>query len=141
MCPGEVQRLFDAYVVMEAQKTLGLTEQQFAQFLPRLKTLQNTRRRHQQERQKIIADLQRLTAPRQASGADETTLKSHLDALQDAEQRAADEWRQAHQALDEVLDIRQRARFRVFEEQIERRKLELLLRARQNRQAQRREPH
>lgn len=140
MRPAEVQRLFDAYVVMQAQETLGLTEQQFAQFLPRLKTLHDTRRRHQQERQKIIADLQRLTAPRQASSVDETTLKSLLDSLQNAEQRAAAEWRQGHQALDEVLDIRQRARFRVFEEQVERRKLELLLRARQNRQAQRREP-
>ena len=39
--------------------------------------------------------------------------------------------RKAYNALDEVLDIRQQARFRVFEEQIERRKIELLMRARQ----------
>ena len=40
--------------------------------------------------------------------------------------------RKAYNTLDEVLDVRQQARFRVFEEQIERKKLELLLRARQN---------
>jgi hypothetical protein len=41
-----------------------------------------------------------------------------------------------------VLDVRQQARFRVLEEQIERRKLELLMRARQNRMQQRRQqPH
>ena len=39
--------------------------------------------------------------------------------------------RKAYNALDEVLDVRQQARFRVFEEQIERRKIELLMRARQ----------
>lgn len=139
MRPAEVQRLFDAYVVMQAQETLALSEQQFAQFLPRLKTLQDARRRYQQARQKIIAELQRLTAPRQAGNADETTLKSHLASLHELEEQGTADWRQAHQALDEILDVRQQARFRVFEDQVERRKLELLLRARQNRQALRRE--
>ena len=37
--------------------------------------------------------------------------------------------RQAYDALDEVLDVRQQARFRIFEEKIERRKLDLLVRA------------
>ena len=39
--------------------------------------------------------------------------------------------RKAYDAIDEVLDVFQQARFRVFEEQIERRKLELIMRARQ----------
>ena len=34
-------------------------------------------------------------------------------------------------SIDEVLDVRQRLRFRVFEEQMERRKFDLLMRARQ----------
>ncbi len=34
-------------------------------------------------------------------------------------------------AVDDVLTVRQQAQFRVFEEQMERRKLELLMRARQ----------
>jgi hypothetical protein len=33
--------------------------------------------------------------------------------------------------VDEVLDVRQQARFRMFEDMIERRKLDLLMRARQ----------
>ena len=39
--------------------------------------------------------------------------------------------RKALDALDQTLDLRQQARFRVFEEQMERRKLELVTRARQ----------
>jgi hypothetical protein len=31
--PGEIQRLFDAYLVMEAQQTLGLSDDQYAPFL------------------------------------------------------------------------------------------------------------
>jgi hypothetical protein len=39
--------------------------------------------------------------------------------------------RRAYESLDEVLDVRQQARFRIFEEMIERRKMDLLMRARQ----------
>jgi hypothetical protein len=38
--------------------------------------------------------------------------------------------RKAHDAVDELLDARQQARFRVFEEEMERRKFDLLSRAR-----------
>jgi hypothetical protein len=45
--------------------------------------------------------------------------------------------RQAYDALDEMLNLHQRARLRVFEEQMERRKVELLTRARQAARASR----
>ena len=128
---GEIQRLFDAYLVMEAQQALALTDQQYPQFLTRLKTVQDTRRRNQQERNQLMGQLQRLTNPRQPGRGDEAQIKERLTALQELESRNAAEMRKAYNALDEVLDVRQQARFRVFEEQIERRKIELLTRARQ----------
>jgi len=135
MTPGEIQKLFDAYLVMEAQQALTLTDQQYPQFLARLKTLQDTRRRNQQERNQMMGQLQRITNPRQPARGDDAQIKQILGALQDLESRNAAEMRKAYNALDEVLDVRQQARFRVFEEQIERRKIELLMRARQqNRQ-------
>lgn len=132
MRPAEVQRLFDAYVVMQAQDALSLTEDQYARFLPRLRALHAARRRSQQERTQIINELQRLTNPRQPTPADESILKDRLNALQETESRGAAEMRKAYNAINELLDVRQQARFRVFEEQMERRKLELLLRARAN---------
>lgn len=132
MTPAEIQKLFDAYLVMEAQQALELTEQQYPQFLTRLRTLQETRRRNQQERVQLMGQLQRLTNPRAAAGrGDEAAIKERLTALQELESRNAAEMRKAYNALDDVLDVRQQARFRVFEEQIERRKIELLMRARQ----------
>jgi hypothetical protein len=138
MTPAEIQRLFDAYLLMEAQQALALTDQQYPQFLTRLKMLQDTRRRNQQQRNQLMNELQRLTNPRAQVKADEAVLKERLNTLQELDARNAAELRKAYTALDEVLDIRQQARFRVVEEQIERRKLELLLRARQNRALQKR---
>lgn len=131
MTPGEIQKLFDAYLVMEAQQALTLTDQQYPQFLSRLKTLQDTRRKNQQERNQLMGQLQRLTNPRQPARGDEAPIKERLTALQELESRNAAEMRKAYNALDDVLDVRQQARFRVFEETIERRKIELLMRARQ----------
>jgi len=137
MTPAEVQKLFDAYLVMEAQQALTLSDEQYPQFLTRLRALQETRRRNQQERFRLMGELQRLSNPRQAARNDDAMLKERLAALQELETRTAAELRKAYTSLDEVLDLRQQARFRIFEEQIERRKIELLMRARQpNRQNQ-----
>lgn len=133
MTPFQLQQLFDAMVVMRAQEELSLGEQQYAQFLTRLRPLQEARRRYQQERARLINELQRLTNARNAQPlASDAMIKERLTALQELESRHAAETRKAYNGIDEVLDLRQQARFRVFEEQIERRKLELIGRARQN---------
>jgi hypothetical protein len=130
MTPGEIQKLFDAYIVVEAQRALELTDQQYPQFIARLRTLQDTRRRNTQERMQLMQRLQRLTAPRAPAPAS-NVLEEILKNLQELESRTAAEMRKAYNELDQVLDVRQQARFRVLEEQVERRKIELLMRARQ----------
>ena len=54
-----------------------------------------------------------------------------LNALNEGDVRASADVRKAVEDLDEVLNPRQRAMFRFLEEQVERQKVELLLRARQ----------
>jgi len=136
--PAQVQQLFDAMLVMQSQEALSLTEQQYGQFLTRLRVLQETRRKNQQERARLINDLQRLTNVRKQGGAvNEGELKERLNSLHEVEARSAADMRKAYDSIDEVLDAYQQARFRVFEEQIERRKLELIMRARQQNREQR----
>jgi len=135
--PAEIQRLFDAYFVMEAQQSLGLTDAQYAPFLTKLKALQETRRRYLASRAALLMDLGRMSAPRATRPADDEALKAQLAALQELESRSAAEVRKAYGDLDALLEPRQQARFRVFEDQLERRKLELMLRARQNARQQR----
>ncbi|HUE87706.1 MAG TPA: hypothetical protein VMO26_16655 [Vicinamibacterales bacterium] len=131
MSPMQVHQLFDAMLVMQAQDALSLSEQQYAQFVSRVKVLQDTRRRSQQMRLRMINELQRITSPR-AKPAGDAEIKRRLDALHETEARSAADVRRAYDGIDEVLNPLQQARFRVLEEQIERRKLELVGRARQN---------
>jgi hypothetical protein len=130
MTPAEIQKLFDAYIVVEAQRALELSDAQYPQFIAKLRLLQDTRRRNQQERNQLMQRLQRLTAPR-APVVESGVIEGVLKSLQELEARTAAEIRKAYADLDQVLEVRQQARFRVLEEQVERRKIELLMRARQ----------
>jgi hypothetical protein len=128
---GELVNMLDTYAIVQAQEALTLNDTQYGQFVTRLKRLQEARRRNQRERNRILQDLRKLTSPQAAGPADEGALRERLKALRDHDDRAAAELRKAYDALDEVLDSRQQARFRIFEEAIERRKLDLLVRARE----------
>ena len=131
---GQIQRWFEAFTVLQAQEALELSEAQYGRFVTRLKALQEVRRRQQQARNKILLDMRRLTNP-QGGNQDVAQLSELLKGLRDADDRAAVELKRAYEAVDETLDVRQQARFRVFEERMEQQKLELLMRARQNARA------
>jgi len=126
---GEIQRLFEAYTVLQAQDALQLSEAQYGRFVTQLKGLQDIRRRHQQARNLILADLRRLTNPQVTP--DDSAIADRLKAFRDEEDRAAADVHKAYDAVDETLDVRQQARFRLFEERMEQQKIELLMRARQ----------
>ncbi len=126
---AQVQQMFDAMTLMQAEQALKLSDAQYPTFVTRLRALQQHRWRYQQDRRQLVQQLAKLTAPA-VDPIDEAQVKDRLKALADLDARGASEVRTAYQALDEVLNVRQQARFRVLEEQIERRKFELLSRAR-----------
>lgn len=134
LAPAEIQRLFDAYALVQAQDALQLGETQYGQFVARMKALQDARHRNHQARLKLLREL------RQAAGAgvSDSVLRERLRALREHDEKNAADLRRAYSALDEVLDLRQQARFRLFEERMEQRKFELLMRARQPRAQQNR---
>jgi hypothetical protein len=127
----QIQRWFEAFTVLQAQEALELSETQYGRFVTRLKTLQESRRKHQQARNQILGELRRLTNPKTGSN-DEAQLGERLKALREEDDRGAATLKRAYEAVDETLDVRQQARFRIFEERMEQQKLELLMRARQN---------
>jgi hypothetical protein len=130
LSPAEVVGMLDAYALVQAQNALQLNDSQYASFVGRLKTLQETRRRNQRARNQILQELRRLTGP-QVATVDEAAVRDRLKALRELDERSAADLRRAYDSLDEVLDVRQQARFRIFEENLERRKMDLLMRARQ----------
>ena len=134
LTPAEVQQLFDAFELVRAQEMLDLSDEQCPQFVVMLKNLQEHRRRVQQQRQRLLRDLQRLST---RANADETMLEERLAALGQLDLDAQAAGREAMAALDGLLTVRQQARFRIFQQAMERRRIELLLRARRNPQQRR----
>jgi hypothetical protein len=126
--PNEIQRMFDAYALVQAQDQLKLNDDQYSRFLVRFKSLQEVRRRSLQEHTRLVGELRRLLMQGQV---DEGQLKDRMQALQEVDSRAVADVKKAYEALDQVLDVKQQASLRVFEEQMERRKIELITRARQ----------
>lgn len=130
--PAEIQRMFDSYALIQAQEQLKISDEKFPQFLTRFKALQDTRRKNMTERFRMVQDLRRLTNDAQP---DEARMRERLKALDDLDARSQSELTKAYEAINQVLDIHQQAKFRVFEENMENRKLALVMRARQaNRQ-------
>jgi hypothetical protein len=128
---GELVNMLDTYAIVQAQTALSLDDSKYGEFVNRLKRLQQTRRRTTRARNQILGDLRRLTQA--GTPVDETAIRERLKALRDHDEQAAAEMRKAYDDLDRVLDARQQARFRIFEEAMERKKLDLLMRAQQNR--------
>jgi hypothetical protein len=135
LTPMEVVAMLDAYAIVQAQEALALTDDQYPQFVTRLKRLQEVRRGNQRERGRLLQDLRRLVGPGPRNAApqppDEAGVREKLKALRDLDDRTHAELQKAYASLDEVLDVRQQGRFRTFEEMLERRKLDLLVRARE----------
>ena len=127
LSPAEVQQLFDAFVLVQAQEALSLTDAQFGPFVTRLKQLQTTRRQTQQQEQRLLRALQQLASRGDTSDGD---LETRLQELDEQWTHAAAAVRNAHAAVADVLNVRQRVRLPIFERRMERRQMELLMRAR-----------
>jgi hypothetical protein len=121
---------------MQAQEALGLDDARFGPFVTRLRALQQMRRRHVRERAGLMRELRRLL---QTSGTD-GQLEGTLDALVRLDVTIRSDEAKARDAVDEILDVRQRARFRLLEQQLELRKLELINRARAQKRPPRPQP-
>src|SRR5580658_8296368 len=85
--PAEIQRLFDAYALVQAQAQLKLSDEQYTPFLARYKALQDIRRRFQNQRGRIIQDLRRLSMDDAKS--DDGQVRERIKAFQDLEVQAA----------------------------------------------------
>lgn len=128
MTVPEVEQYFDQFVLFQAQTRLELTDAQFLRFGAALRQLQMVRRTQQRQRVNMLQQLGALLA---STEPDDTQIAAKIKQIDDINAEGQRRLQQAYQSIDEVLTLRQRARFRVFEENMERRKLDLLARARQ----------
>jgi hypothetical protein len=127
--PAELAAMLDAWAIVQAQTALQLNDAQYGQFVTRLKRLQETRRRNGQMRNRLLQQVRALVAP--GVTPDDAAIREKLKALRDHDEQTAAALRRDGDAVDEVLDARQQALFRLLEERLERQKLDLLMRARE----------
>ena len=126
----QVERMWDDYVLTQAQAALNLNNQQFVRFRNRLLQLHNLRRRLQRERNLKLREAQQALSGR-AGAADPQLAAARLQEYDDLLVHTAEQLRRAYASIDEVLNVRQRVRFRGFEERMAQKKLELLAQARE----------
>lgn len=128
----QVFALLDSFVLNNAQRVLQLNDSQWPAFFQRMMRLQNLQRRHRRARQRLLAELRQLIGPRaQQAGIDEASVTAKTKELDDLDLKIQVDEQKALSDIDDVLQVRQRAHLRVFLENMERQKLELLIRARQ----------
>ncbi|HKW01271.1 MAG TPA: hypothetical protein VJN96_15710 [Vicinamibacterales bacterium] len=121
-----VEDLLEGMEISNADKFLQVDNQHYGEFIQRLRNLQKLRRQHQNQRQRLVMELRRLTNANPP--VEDALLEAPTKRLDDFDKQHFQDLQDAYAKIDEVLNVRQRARFRLFEEQMEQRKLEILTR-------------
>lgn len=127
LTPADIQAQFDNYVINQAESVLLISDEQRPQFVRRVRALQAVRRQARVARNRLLADTSQLLRGR----AEEERLAAATRAIDEHERDTLANVQKAYAAIDEVLTPWQQARFRVLEDRLEQKKLDMLLRAQQ----------
>jgi hypothetical protein len=126
---AEIRKAFDAYAVTQAQEQVKISKDQLPKFLAEYKELNDSRRMAAQEHNRLLLELRQHVVDTKVS---EIQLKDRLKALRDVEERSHADVRKAYDQIDRLLDVRQQARFRLFEKDMDRRMAQVIARTRQS---------
>jgi Spy/CpxP family protein refolding chaperone len=129
MTVAEVERLFDAWELMQAKTPLQLDDQALLAFMARFQEVQRVQRQHQAARQRLIGELNTLM--KAEATVDDAALGAKTKAFDDLETQHLQDLGKAMSAVDQILTVKQRARLRVFMNRMENQKLVFLAQARQ----------
>jgi hypothetical protein len=124
---NQVQKHWNTLVLSESRQFLRLSDEQYPRFFLKMQDLQAIRDRHQMQHRRLIGELQRMTTPANNDPPpDDATVTSKANELDALELQMWQQEQQALGAVDAALTPFQRARFRVFEENMEKQKLRML---------------
>jgi hypothetical protein len=126
---NEALDILDALETAQADKRVQVSDAQYGQFILRLKKLQVLRRQHVAQRLKLVNQLRQLVNPLPPAqpSADDAAVEAQTKAIDELDRRALQELQAAFASIDEVLNVRQRAKFRLYEETLEQEKLNILM--------------
>ena len=121
----QVQAFIDTYALMQAEKELQLTAEQYPTFVQRLRHLHDVRRRAMAERRRALNELRGLMAG--SAPARDEAITEKIRALDETTRRGLEGIAKASSDVDAGLTPFQRGRFRLLEERLERQKIEMLI--------------
>ena len=130
MSPVYIQQMFDTMAIMEAERFLPLNNDQYPVFVQRLRRLQEARMQSNRRRTKALNELRGLVGQQAGADVPDNAIDAKLRELAAAETEGAAGVRKALEDLEAGLSVRQRARFRLLEENVERRKIDFLTKVR-----------
>ena len=119
----EVEGMMEAYILSKLQDSLDLTDEQFGSMVVAQKKLSDTRREYRRDRMQVLRQMRQTLQRDQAGESELQPLLSELDTLRD---EFASNEKSRYAAIDDILDIRQRARYRVLEVELQRRLGEMM---------------
>lgn len=128
--PAYIQQMFDAMTIVEAERFLPLNAEQYPPFVQKLKRLQEARLQFNRRRMKAMNELRALAGPQAPADVTDAAIDAKLKELVTIESEGTAGVRKALDDLEVGLSVRQRARYRMLEENVERRKVEFLTKVR-----------
>lgn len=127
---GELQQALRRHFEKRLRAELGLTDEQAAEVMPRVKSLEQERRQAARQRMEARRQLRRAYQ----DGAADGELQALLDRLEEIDLEAQATQREIMKEIDEVLTVRQRVQFRAFVFRFQQEIRERLQRIRRDRQ-------
>lgn len=131
---ADVEGMMEAYVLSKLQEALDLTDEQFGSMVVAQKKLSDARREYRQNRMRLLKEM-RQTLQRDDAG--ESELQPLLDELEALREEFLATEKERYRAIDAILDVRQRARYRILEVELQRRLQEMMRRVRGGRDERR----
>ena len=119
----EVEGMMEAYILSKLQDSLDLTDEQFGAMVVAQTKLSDTRRGFRRDRMQVLRRIRQTLQRDQAGESELQPLLSELDTLRD---EFASNEKSHYAAIDDILDIRQRARYRILEVELQRRLGEMM---------------
>jgi hypothetical protein len=118
----EVHEMVDAYVVMQIQERLGLTDEQLSRLLPLVRRQQKERRDLEQRRHRALGEMGRLL---ESGTAREERIAELLREIKAVEAELPSAVKRNQDAIDGLLSNVQQAKYRLLQAEVDHRLREL----------------
>lgn len=130
---NEVQQLIEALYISRLQEELKLTDEQYAATIPAVKNYLRVRQTGARQKRLVERQLNQMVD----SGASDDQVQVKLKELDDVKKQNEQNLQSAMSEIDSKLDVRQRVRFRQYQQRTDQRINHMIQQIREGRRMQR----